>query len=580
MARRRKRKEELKIISRVTKFTAVAQPNYTWKELEAPNLMGLTNFGEKMNSTEASIVSPSGDTPHERAIVLHELSHAKLTNDIRSAAKKAAKHGCSNMSIQITEDIRIHETTHKKLDLFRKNEAYIPDIDLMELHKNDSSNWSVKSLALRFIALRGYPVENDWDTTNLSEFLKRAGGECDPDIFSKVEKIGIELGKDLEEAFAKKRPRRFHLNDQFIDLANSVEGALRKAFIDEEPNKEPDNPGEEEGNGEENENPNNNNEPSEDNKEEDDKVEEKKKPKSKSGRAEVRDKGKSPIDRVIPDTTQYTVSESMKEVPSIKAKMKPGGPSGPDLGGHINPEYSDDMLDDYALETKINWGEMDIGLGPLSRHFKAKVPSNSGRAGVEGLIPRHYTRWFSDRAIMDMKSKKATGTLLIDVSGSMSWAHETTLKLIELCPAATIALYSSHKTGGKGVLTIIAKHGKAVPKGWCPHTNGEHGGGNYCDGNALAWLVKQKGPRIWFSDTVVTCPNSENYDDFSMAAAKDAFRLCLLGAITVTMNVKNVIDIFAGKKRADPIKTNPAAGTDSDYETYRRGLINKRRMRI
>lgn len=201
---------------------------------------------------------------------------------------------------------------------------------------------------------------------------------------------------------------------------------------------------------------------------------------------------------------------------------------------------------------KDGWGPMDINTPLLARPRRHLAP-RMGRASLDGSMPRHYGRWFVDRAIMDAKGRRPGGTLLIDVSGSMGWADATTRLLLDVCPAMTLAVYSSKSTSrSEGHLTILAKDGKLVPQGFEWRYEIGHGGGNVVDGPALAWLIKQPGPRVWYSDGMVTGSG----ESVKVSLFIDANRLALLGNVTRTVSVERTMGILSGKERPDPLGGN------------------------
>jgi hypothetical protein len=209
------------------------------------------------------------------------------------------------------------------------------------------------------------------------------------------------------------------------------------------------------------------------------------------------------------------------------------------------------LLADYSLDTHWKgWGELEVKMAPLVRSKKALVPRR-GKAGIDGSIPRHFSRWFVDRHILDVRGRRPGGTLLIDGSGSMSWSLEKTRQLIDVCPALTVAIYSSRADNQRaGVLTILARNGRACDPTFDYETKHWHGGGNVVDGPALEWLCKQQGPRVWFSDGQVSGSN----ENFHVEALLDAFRLAAAGQVSRTVSYEEVVQILGGKKAPKPVR--------------------------
>lgn len=95
------------------------------------------------------------------------------------------------------------------------------------------------------------------------------------------------------------------------------------------------------------------------------------------------------------------------------------------------------------------------------------------------------------------------GTVLIDISGSMSFTDKNLQAIINMLPHATIAVYSGeipYVGAQKAYVVVVGRNGKRV------HSLEDipRGGGNMCDGPALLWLSRQAAPRLWICDGGVT----------------------------------------------------------------------------
>lgn len=90
------------------------------------------------------------------------------------------------------------------------------------------------------------------------------------------------------------------------------------------------------------------------------------------------------------------------------------------------------------------------------------------------------------------------GTVVIDASSSMGVTPQLLLELLKCSPGATLAYYNSPDEI-EGTLFVAARDGKLyTPRGdaLLPRV----GGGNGVDLEALQWLLRQKGPRVFISD--------------------------------------------------------------------------------
>lgn len=115
----------------------------------------------------------------------------------------------------------------------------------------------------------------------------------------------------------------------------------------------------------------------------------------------------------------------------------------------------------------------------------------------QGFMVKYPGRYLLDRFIFGRRSR-TTGSVLIDLSGSMTWKNEDMLELLESMPQLWIGGYAGYTIPGiQGRLCIFAKDGKFNEfTGLEPECNG----GNSIDLEALQVLAKQPEPRIWLSD--------------------------------------------------------------------------------
>lgn len=214
-------------------------------------------------------------------------------------------------------------------------------------------------------------------------------------------------------------------------------------------------------------------------------------------------------------------------------------------------EIKDDDEKNYTLDPSetCRWGAMEARVAPMVRSSRP-VNRARGVAAPDGAIPSRMHRWFGDRHVFERVGRRPGGTLLIDISGSMSWAHEQTQDLIERIPAMTVAVYSGHTKDGH--LTIIARSGRVVASGFNARAFG-HGLSNVVDGHALAWLARQPKPRVWFCDGRVTGIGDSMAGDLS----RDAERLQRLGGIIRTTDIGEVMKILTGSTKTVPKADDP-----------------------
>ena len=121
------------------------------------------------------------------------------------------------------------------------------------------------------------------------------------------------------------------------------------------------------------------------------------------------------------------------------------------------------------------------------RRALVSVARNSSYRGRNVPIFRRVTR------------VEPKGTFLLDASGSMNVTAERLATIAAKLPGATIAYYSGD--GGDAQLVIFAQGGRRIG-GEIPYSLG----GNYCDCEAIEWLLKQEGPRVLVTDEAFDGP--------------------------------------------------------------------------
>ncbi len=156
------------------------------------------------------------------------------------------------------------------------------------------------------------------------------------------------------------------------------------------------------------------------------------------------------------------------------------------------------------LEDGVLPGRLRIATPPLLHRCTnaTRGLTRRTRLATEGTLLRSLDRFFTDQRVFARPARKITtggGSVLIDVSGSMSLSADDVEQIIAAAPDATlVAIYSGRRDHGE--LRVVVKNGyRAAPADLAPY-----GSGNIVDLPALQWLAKQHGPRIWISDGKVT----------------------------------------------------------------------------
>lgn len=166
----------------------------------------------------------------------------------------------------------------------------------------------------------------------------------------------------------------------------------------------------------------------------------------------------------------------------------------------------------YCTDGDNQWAEMSLERPPLSTTPRSLLRASTRRMTDEGVRLRSLHRLCTDRRVFSTRKPRAGGTVLIDVSGSMSLTHADLVQLVERAPASTVAIYEGNPYTNLGYVRIVAKDGKMVhPDAIKSEDHTRSGGGNMVDGPALQWLGTQVLPRIWLCDGMVTgCGDSES----------------------------------------------------------------------
>ena len=203
----------------------------------------------------------------------------------------------------------------------------------------------------------------------------------------------------------------------------------------------------------------------------------------------------------------------------------------------------------------VRWARMEISYPLLEKSLPNKLMGKSKKYSDMGVSPRAMHRDLTDKKVFTSKSKRKTGTVLIDVSGSMSLSEEDVQEIIETLPASTVAIYSGDSDADekepnqvKGTLRVVGKNGRYVK--YIP----DHGYHNLIDGPAIEWLGKQAEPRILVSDLQFTGIDFANpkYGEVSCSAEliTDCMRIIALKNIIPIPNIKKAKEWVVKYKNA------------------------------
>ena len=165
----------------------------------------------------------------------------------------------------------------------------------------------------------------------------------------------------------------------------------------------------------------------------------------------------------------------------------------------VEPGVPEELAGTPIAPSNPGWASMSIVQDVLDKKLNQKLLAPKCRPGFIGAFrnPLRALLPAFDGKAWSVKLRRETGSILIDVSGSMHLKVSQIGRLLENAPLATVANYSSdgHRTGE---LHILAQNGRYT-------SDPQHAGsGNGVDGPALDWLTRQPAPRVWICDGIVS----------------------------------------------------------------------------
>lgn len=203
-----------------------------------------------------------------------------------------------------------------------------------------------------------------------------------------------------------------------------------------------------------------------------------------------------------------------------------------------------DLFGDASSEI-VPWGELRSvnTLSMLAPRTAGRRFGHTSTFRNEGAMPNAVHRWSIDGRIFRRRRPAPGGTVLVDVSGSMSLSADDLREIVLAAPAATVAMYSG--SDNRGDVTIVARRGKVASERDMARAQARSGGGNVIDGPALRWLAGQPGPRVWVSDGYVTGTR----DRFARNLIAEAFAIVARAGIVRVGRASKVAGMIADLNR-------------------------------
>jgi len=188
-------------------------------------------------------------------------------------------------------------------------------------------------------------------------------------------------------------------------------------------------------------------------------------------------------------------------------------------------------------------GRLSVSEPPLP-HACATRPRGRARGRrptAEGAIMRDIARYAHDQRVFATRSRtrRGGGSVLIDVSGSMSLDASDIDRIIAGAPEATlVAIYSGRKSDGE--LRVVVRDGRRVgSEGLEPY-----GRANVVDLPALEWLAKQPTPRVIISDGGYTGIGDES----SRSVRMDCAKVCRRAGIVRVAHAGDAVKALARRR--------------------------------
>jgi hypothetical protein len=179
----------------------------------------------------------------------------------------------------------------------------------------------------------------------------------------------------------------------------------------------------------------------------------------------------------------------------------------------------------YHSSRDGRWGKL-LGVVRANMTRARRERGSGGKSWRdEGAVPVAPYRLIVDGRIFCRKKRLKGGTVLVDVSGSMSLSSDDIARIITIAPGAVVAAYSGDRDSGHVV--IVAERGRMASERDLSRCEYMYGG-NVIDGPALQWLARMPGPRVWVSDGFVTGV----HDNMCSNLVLDAHAICRQGSIT------------------------------------------------
>lgn len=207
------------------------------------------------------------------------------------------------------------------------------------------------------------------------------------------------------------------------------------------------------------------------------------------------------LDRTVPLAKELqNYADALDREKENLASSKPSTSDGAE-GDVTDNEIIDGLINGYRGDADKWKPILEIEEPPREVTQKLDLKARKKIKQDTGSVPVAIHRQTIDqRVFLGHRRRPGAGSVLIDMSGSMSLSTADIERIMDALPGVVIAGYTASSSQPHGKLRIFAKNGRRVTNNYF-HM---HGGQNACDGPALNWLERQPKPRFWVCDGNVT----------------------------------------------------------------------------
>lgn len=200
------------------------------------------------------------------------------------------------------------------------------------------------------------------------------------------------------------------------------------------------------------------------------------------------------------------------------------------------------------------WGTLDADdfvpeMEVVARPKRRRAVKSPKAYAQEGVIPLRWDRWSIDKGIFVVRRKvpSVVGSVLLDLSGSMSLSLPKIRAIIKQCPTAIILGYRANKDLQSGRLIVLGDKGRIATEEGIDAYHEITVGENVVDGPALLRLCSLPPPRFWISDGNVTGVAAHTHPGLR----EDRDNIVKVGEIKQVLSVDTIVELLHQQNAED-----------------------------